>query len=509
MHRGAHTLAMEATVAYEEAREKVATFINAPSPENIVFVRNTTEAINLVAHTWAAERVGAGDRIVTTEMEHHSNLVPWQHVAQVNNAELRLIAVGADHTLDLSDLDELLTPNTRLVALTHMSNVLGTITPVKEITEAAHRVGARVLVDAAQSVPHMPVDVQEIGCDFMAFSGHKMVGPTGIGALYISPDVIDEVEPFLHGGEMVLEVTYESATWNRPPMKFEAGTPNIADAIALGAAVDYLRGLGMESIREHEIALTNYALERFRELEDVEVYGPTDLSVRGGVVSFYMSGIHPTTSARFWTASALRYARDTTARCRSSAANCTSPRPRGRASTSTIRSRRWTCSSPRSGRRWSISAMQMPDRLDDLYKDIILDHYRRPRKQGLLPDPDLRSEGFNPFCGDQVVLTINLDEEGRIGQTGFEGEGCSISQASASMLAAHLGGQTIEEAEALIQTFKGVMQGNELTEEQEDALGDIISLQGVREFPIRIKCALLGWTTLQDAIADYRKTQAG
>ena len=293
VHRGAHTLAMEATVAYEEAREKVAAFINAPSPENIVFVRNTTEAINLVAHTWAAERVGAGDRIVSTEMEHHSNLVPWQHVAQVNDAELRLMAVGADYTLDLSDLDELLTPNTRLVALTHMSNVLGTITPVKEITEAAHRVGARVLVDAAQSVPHMPVDVQEMGCDFMAFSGHKMAGPTGIGGLYISPDVIDEVEPFLRGGEMVLEVTYESATWNRPPMKFEAGTPNIADAIALGAAVDYLSGLGMEQVREHEIALTGYALERFRELEDVETYGPTDLSVRGGVVSFYMSGIHP------------------------------------------------------------------------------------------------------------------------------------------------------------------------------------------------------------------------
>ncbi len=293
VHRGAHTLAMEATVAYEEAREKVARFINAPSPENVIFVRNTTEAINLVAHTWAMDNIGKGDRIVATEMEHHSNLVPWQHVARVKGGELKLMAVGADYTLDLSDLDELLAPNAKLVTLTHVSNVLGTITPVKQVSAAAHEAGARVLVDGAQSIPHMRVDVQDIGCDFFAFSGHKMLGPTGIGALYISPGVIDEVQPFLRGGEMVLQVTYDDATWAPTPMKYEAGTPNIADAIALGAAVDYLTGLGMDNVREHETAITRYALERFRELEDIETYGPTDLSVRGGVVSFYMSEVHP------------------------------------------------------------------------------------------------------------------------------------------------------------------------------------------------------------------------
>ena len=293
VHRGAHTLAVEATIAYEEAREKVARFINAPSPENIVFVRNTTEAINLVAHTWATDNLGKGDRIVATEMEHHSNLVPWQHVARVKGGELKLMAVGADYTLDLSDLDDLLAPSAKLVTLTHVSNVLGTITPVKQVSAAAHKAGARVLVDGAQSIPHMPVDVQDIGCDFFAFSGHKMLGPTGIGALYISPDIVDEVQPFLRGGEMVLEVTYDDASWAPAPMKYEAGTPNIADAIALGAAVDYLTGLGMENVREHETAITRYALERFKELEDVETYGPTDLSVRGGVVSFYMSDVHP------------------------------------------------------------------------------------------------------------------------------------------------------------------------------------------------------------------------
>ena len=293
VHRGAHTLAVEATVAYELAREKVARFINAPSPENVVFVRNTTEAINLVALAWAMRHVGEGDRIVATEMEHHSNLVPWQHVARTKGATLDLMAVGPDYELDLSDLDALLTPNTKLVALTHVSNVLGTVTPVEQVCAAARNAGARVLVDGAQSVPHMPVDVQRIGCDFLAFSGHKMLGPTGIGALYVAPGALDELEPFLRGGEMVLEVTYENASWAPPPMKFEAGTPNIADAIALGAAVDYLDSLGMENVREHEIAITRYALERFRELEEAETYGPANLDIRGGVVSFYLADVHP------------------------------------------------------------------------------------------------------------------------------------------------------------------------------------------------------------------------
>ncbi len=293
VHRGAHTLAIEATDAYEEARAKVARFINAPSAANIVFVRNTTEAINLVAHTWAVANVKAGDRIVVTEMEHHSNLVPWQHVARTNGAELKLMAMTSDYQLDTSDLDELLTPETRLVALTHMSNVLGTITPVAEVVAAAHRVGALALVDAAQSVPHLPVDVQALDCDFMAFSGHKMLGPTGIGVLYAKEELLEQMDPFLRGGEMVLEVTYEDATWNEVPLKFEAGTPNIGDAIALGAAVDYLSALGMDHVREHEVALTRYAMERFAELEEIQTFGPSDVSVRGGVISFYMSDIHP------------------------------------------------------------------------------------------------------------------------------------------------------------------------------------------------------------------------
>ena len=293
VHRGVHTLSVEATEAYEEARRKVASFINAPAIEDIIFVRNTTEAINLVALTWAMANVNPGDRIVATEMEHHSNLVPWQHVAEVRGAELKLMGLDDDYRLDLSDLDELITPRTRLVALTHMSNVLGTITQVERVVEAAHRAGALVLIDAAQSVPHMPVDVQAIGCDFLAFSGHKMAGPTGIGVLYARGEVLEQMGPFLRGGEMVLEVTYETATWNYLPMKFEAGTPNIADAIALGAAADYLAALGMDAVRQHEIDLTRYTLGRFREIEEAVPFGPSDVSERGGVVSFSLGDIHP------------------------------------------------------------------------------------------------------------------------------------------------------------------------------------------------------------------------
>jgi cysteine desulfurase/selenocysteine lyase len=293
VHRGVHTLSMEATEAYEIAREKIGAFINAPSAQNLIFVRNTTEAINLVAYTWAMANINAGDRIVVTEMEHHSNLVPWQHVARVRGAELRFLKIDGDYKLDLTDVDEVFGSSTKLVAITHMSNVLGTITPVKQVAEAAHRAGALVLIDGAQSVPHMPVDVQDLDCDFLAFSGHKMAGPTGIGVLYVREEVMEQMEPFMRGGDMVREVTYEDASWNDMPMKFEAGTPNIADAIALGASVDYLNALGMDNVRQHEIQLTRYALDRLGEIEEISVYGTQDMSMRGGVISFYLGDIHP------------------------------------------------------------------------------------------------------------------------------------------------------------------------------------------------------------------------
>ena len=293
VHRGVHALSMEATDFYEEARVKVANFIKADSPESVIWTRNTTESINLVAGSWALDEIGEGDEIVVTQMEHHSNLVPWQRVARERGAVLRVIPLTGEGTLDMEAADSIITQRCKLLSIVHVSNSLGTINPVDDLVARARAVGAHVLIDGAQSVPHLPVDVAELDCDFLAFSGHKMLGPTGIGALYVKPEVLERMEPFLLGGEMVLEVWNDRATWNDLPMRFEAGTPNIADAIALGAAVDYLEGLGMENVREHEIQLTRYGLESFRELEEIDVVGPTDPLLRGGVISFHNSDIHP------------------------------------------------------------------------------------------------------------------------------------------------------------------------------------------------------------------------
>ena len=293
VHRGVHALSMEATDRYEEARQKVARFINADTPESIIWTRNTTEAINLVANTWAMDNINAGDEIVLSQMEHHSNLVPWQKVAKEKGAVLRFLPLAKDGSLNLEDVDSIINQRTKLLAIVHMSNSIGTINPVKELAAKARAVGAAVLLDGAQSVPHMPVDVNDLDCDFLAFSGHKMLGPTGIGALYVKRDVLEQMEPFLRGGEMVLEVTYEKATWNDLPMRFEAGTPNIGDAIALGAAIDYLNELGMENVREHEIQMTQYALDAFKELEELDVFGPTDPDFRGGIIPFHHPDVHP------------------------------------------------------------------------------------------------------------------------------------------------------------------------------------------------------------------------
>jgi cysteine desulfurase/selenocysteine lyase len=292
VHRGIYAFSEEATLAYENARDRVASFINAPVREGIIFTRNTTEAINLVAYAWGRMNIRSGDRILLTEMEHHSNLVPWQLLAQEKGAQLVYLPITDDGLLRMDLLDSLLDERVKLVAVTMMSNVLGTVNPVKEIICRAHAAGAVVLVDAAQSVPHMPVDVQDLDCDFLAFSGHKMCGPTGIGVLYGKETLLEAMPPFLGGGDMIRKVEWESATWNRLPWKFEAGTPAFVEGIGLGAAVDYLTGIGMEAIAAHERELTAYALERLSALLGLNIVGPP-AHQRGGVVAFTFRGIHP------------------------------------------------------------------------------------------------------------------------------------------------------------------------------------------------------------------------
>jgi cysteine desulfurase/selenocysteine lyase len=292
IHRGVHTLAEEATAAYEGARLKVARFIGARSTREVIFTRNATESINLVAYTWARANLKAGDRIILTEMEHHSNLVPWQMLASELNLHLEFIPASEEGLLDLETYRRLLEQSPRLVAFTHMSNVLGTINPAREIIALAHQAGALALVDGAQSVPHLAVNVQALDADFLAFSAHKMCGPTGIGVLYGREALLAEMPPFMGGGDMIKKVFLRSFTPNDLPHKFEAGTPAIAEAVGLGAAVDYLNSIGMDAIAAHEHELIAYALDRLAEVSGVQVIGP-DASQKGGVAAFTLQGVHP------------------------------------------------------------------------------------------------------------------------------------------------------------------------------------------------------------------------
>ena len=292
IHRGVHTLAEEATASYEGARKKIAEFIHAASPNEIVYTRNTSESINLVARTWATVECNPGDMVILTEMEHHSNLVPWQILAQEKGLQLEFIPVLDDGLLDLDVYQTLLKHGPKLVAFTQMSNVLGTITPAKEITRMAHEAGAKVLVDGAQSVPHLPVNVVDLNVDFMAFSAHKMLGPTGIGVLYAKKALLESMPPFLGGGDMIKQVKLRTFIPNSIPHKFEAGTPAIAEGVGFGAAIDYLNTIGMENVHAYEKEIISYALEELGKIDGLTILGP-GAEQRGGVVSFTLRGIHP------------------------------------------------------------------------------------------------------------------------------------------------------------------------------------------------------------------------
>ena len=293
VHRGIHELSNRATEAFESARAKVAGYFGIADPAELIWTRGTTEALNLVAWSWGTANLRPGDEILLTVLEHHSNLVPWQLLAARTGARLRFLDIDDQGRLELDGLDTLLTGRTRLVSVGHVSNALGTVSPVREIAERARNVGAVVVVDGAQSAPHLPVDVPALGCDFYAFSGHKMCGPTGMGGLWGRREVLEAMPPFHGGGDMIEWVELESSTWAPLPNKFEAGTPNIAGAVGMGAAVDFLSGVGREAILAHERALLAYALERMREIPDLTVYGPRELEERSGVVSFTLADVHP------------------------------------------------------------------------------------------------------------------------------------------------------------------------------------------------------------------------
>ena len=291
-HRGLYMLGEEATELFEGARAKLAAFIGSPDPATIVFTRGTTESMNLVAQGWGRKFLKPGDEVLLSDMEHHSNIVPWQMTAAVTGAVLKFIPLTDDGLLDLSDLGSLLTGRTKILAVTGMSNALGTITPLKQLVDAAHAVGALVAVDGSQLIPHIRTNVTELGCDFLAISGHKMLGPTASGGLYAKGELLEAMDPMFGGGEMIREVFHDHATWNDVPYKFEAGTMQIAQQVGLGAAIDYLGALGMDAVREHEVEITSYALDRLLEA-GARVFGPTDPALRGGAVSFWYRDVHP------------------------------------------------------------------------------------------------------------------------------------------------------------------------------------------------------------------------
>ncbi|MFB3114066.1 MAG: aminotransferase class V-fold PLP-dependent enzyme [Nitrosopumilaceae archaeon] len=294
IHRSVYSIAEEATEAYEKVRDKVAKFLNISKREEIIFVRGTTEGINLVAYAWGRKHIKEGDIIVTTEYEHHSNIVPWQLLVKEKGAKLEYIEINDNGELILDQLDKYLaTGKVKLVVFSLMSNVLGTISDAEKIISKCHEAGVKTLVDAAQAVPHMSVDVTKLGCDFFAFSAHKMLGPTGIGVLWVRKSVLETMDPFHGGGDMIREVHKYETTWNDLPYKFEAGTPNIADVIGFGSAIDYLSQLGMETVRKHEMELTQYALDKMSQIKGIVIYGPKDVSKRGGVISFNFHDVHP------------------------------------------------------------------------------------------------------------------------------------------------------------------------------------------------------------------------
>ena len=294
IHRAVYALAEESTEAYETARDKIANFVNVKNRQELIFVRGTTEAINLVAYAWGRPHINEGDIIVTTEYEHHSNIVPWQLLTQEKRAKLEYIGMDDNGELNLDDLDKYLaTGKVKLVTFSLMSNVLGTITDAKKIIEKCKAAGVPTLIDGAQAVPHMKVDLDTLGCDFFAFSGHKMLAPTGVGILWVRKSVLQTMSPFHGGGDMIREVHKYETTWNDLPYKFEAGTPNIADVIGFGAAIDYLTKIGMDNVRQHEIELTKYAMEKFSKIPGLQVYGTKDISKRGGVISFNFADVHP------------------------------------------------------------------------------------------------------------------------------------------------------------------------------------------------------------------------
>jgi cysteine desulfurase/selenocysteine lyase len=492
VHRGVHRLSERATQSYEAAREKVQRFVNAAHAHEIVFVRGTTEAINLVAQTFGRTRLRAGDEIVVTVMEHHSNIVPWQMLCEEKGAVLRVAPMDDDGTLLVDELDRLIGPRTKLLALGHVSNALGSIHPVRRIVELAHRRNVSVLLDGAQAVPHLAVDVQALGCDFYAFSGHKLFGPTGIGVLYGRSELLEEMPPWQGGGDMISSVSFEKTTYNKLPYKFEAGTPDIAGAIGLGAAIDYVRSLGRDLRARARPALPCHqgaarrpgpAAHRHREGEGQRAL----LRARRHPPPRRRDRARPRRD-RHPHRPPLRAALDAAPGSRGHRARLARPlqHPRGR--------RR-----PGRGPAQGPGGLRVKSELRDLYQEVVIDHSKNPRNFRKPEGANRSAEGMNPLCGDEITVHVKLAGD-VIQDIGFQGAGCAISKASASMMTAALKNKTKAEAEALFERVHSMLTEGPKSKVNAEELGKLAALSGVWEFPVRVKCASLAWHTLRSAL---------
>jgi cysteine desulfurase / selenocysteine lyase len=499
VHRGIHKLSMKATLEYQKAHEVVAKFIGA-SQREIIFTSGTTQSLNMLARSLGRD-LQPGDEILLTEMEHHSNIVPWQEIAKEKGCVVKYIPVK-NYVLDLACAEKLISSKTKILAVTHMSNVLGTINPVKKLAKMVHKVNGVIVVDGAQSVPHFKIDVKDLDCDFLAFSGHKMCGPTGIGVLYGKTELLSKLNPSSFGGGMINEVTLEKSTWADIPERFEPGTPNIAGAIGLMAAVNYLEKIGMDKVWRDSEELTTYALEKLSSVEGIELIGPAvgGLSVggpavdgssgsRGGVISFVVKGMHPHDVSEILDRDNIAVR---------AGHHCAMPLMEKLGLSGTTRASFYVYNTKqdvdaliqalvglRTFNESSVSmyGTELPDNLseeEEIYKENIIDHYREPRNKKELAEYTFSHRELNPLCGDQIRLYLKV-EGNVVEDVSFTGDGCAISQASISMLTEEI-------------------KGKQLNEVQGFSEANVLELLGIPISHARYKCALLSLKTLHGAL---------
>ncbi|SEG35531.1 cysteine desulfurase / selenocysteine lyase [Eubacterium ruminantium] len=496
--RGLYQLSIDATDAYEDARRTVQRFINAASRKEIIFTRNASESLNLVAACLGELVLNEGDEIITTIVEHHSNMLPWTHIAAKKGAKVKFLECTKQGEFRTEDFKALLTDRTKIVAMTHMSNVFGRINDIKTFAELAHSVGAYFVADGSQSVPHIPVDVQELGVDFLAFSGHKMLAPMGIGVLYGKKDILLNMPPYMTGGEMIENVSVDSVTYAGLPHKFEAGTVNGAGAYALAEAVRYYEKIGFSEIEKREHYLTAKALEGIKKLPYVELVGSDDPKERNGIITFTVKDMHPHDIAgRFADAGVAVRAGH----------HCAEPLHQFLDIPSTVRASIMFYNTDEDIDRFlgvlkNIKETPKYENADrSLFEEVLMDHKISPAHSFKMISPTNKHRGVNPSCGDDIFLQLKVDENGVITDGSFTGNGCTISQASVDIMLDMVIGMKKEEALLLKDKFLNMIKGT-ASDEEIDSLEEASVFKDVSHMPARVKCAVLGWHTLEEALKE-------